>query len=311
MSTFDDYDDEMLRRPLNDEAIEALLAGRPTDAQDLAPVASLFADLRDLASTTAPAPAPGLAAVLAGGFSPEKGDLLATAASNVTGPAPQAAGLPKRRRRNMIEVLLAKLASAGLVAKAGLTAGALTLSATAAATTGVLPDPVQDRAADAVERVMGIDIPGGRSGDHRKDADHSKDGPEVADDKADTEGQDDFGTSVADRATAGEPTESGADFGNSVSTDARTTHQPATAAKPTSAPTAESNPGTSYRPEAGAQQPASTPTAESNPGTSYQEGAEQPSQTPTAESNPGSSYQEEQPSGTPTGDSDAGSGRRP
>jgi len=309
VSTFDDYHDEMLRRPLNDEAIEALLAGRPTDDQDLAPVASLFSDLRGLATTTAPVPTPGLAAVLAGGFSPEKGDLLATAASNVTGPAPQAAGLPKRRRRNMIEVLLAKLASAGLVAKAGLTAGALTLSATAAATTGVLPDPVQDRAADAVERVMGIDIPGGRSGDHRKDADHSKDGSQVADDKADTDGQDGFGTSVADRATAGEPTESGADFGKSVSTEAVTTHQPATATKPT----AESNPGTSYRPEAGAQQPASTPTAESNPGTSYQEGAEQPSQTPTAESNPGSGYPEgaEQPSGTPTGEGDAGSDRRP
>ncbi len=288
MSTFDDYDDEMLRRPLDDKAIEALFAGRPTDDRDLAPLASLFAELRDLATTTAPAPSPGLAAVLAGGFSPEKGDLLATAASNVTGPAPQAAGLPSRRRRNMIEVLLAKIASAGLVAKAGLTAGALTLSATAAAATGVLPDPVQDRAADAVERVMGIDIPGG-SEDRRKDADHSKDGSQVADDKADTEGKDDFGTSVADRAKAGEPTESGVDFGKSVSDEAVTTHKPATATQPPSAPTAESNPGTSYRPEAGAQQPASTPTADSNPGTSYQEEAEQqPSQTPTADSNPGS-----------------------
>lgn len=213
----------------------------------------------------------------------------------------------------MIELLLAKLASAGLVAKAGLTAGALTLSATAAATTGVLPDPVQDRAADAVQRVMGIDIPGGSDG-HRKDADHSKDGSQVADDKANTEGKDGFGTSVADRANSGEPTESGVDFGKSVSDEAVTTHKPTTATKPTSAPTAESNPGTSYRPEAGAQQPASTPTDESNPGTSYREGAEQqPSQTPTADSNAGSGYQEggAQPSGTPTGDSDAGSGRRP
>lgn len=54
----------------------------------------------------------------------EKGDLLVTAASNVPGPAPQVAGLPKWRKKKMIELALAKLTALSLAAKVGAATGA-------------------------------------------------------------------------------------------------------------------------------------------------------------------------------------------
>lgn len=188
-----------------------------------------------------------------------------TAASNVPGPVTQAAGLPKRKK-NVIETALAKLSALGLAAKIGVATGALALTGTAAAATGALPDPV----VDAIERT-GIEIPGGRSAEHRQDTEHRQDAdrrqdgehrPDVDATTTETPAQADFGTGVADGATSGAPQEDGADFGSDVSSTARDTYQPPTT------PTADDNPGTEYQDDAGSQQPAETPTADSNPGTS-------------------------------------------
>lgn len=291
MSGRGDYDDEMLRRTrLDEEAFEALVAGHQPAADDL--LASFVEDVQLATMGTTPEPTPALATLFTDGLSTEKGDLPATAASNVTGPAPQAAGLPKWRKRTMIETALAKLASLGLAAKLGVAAGAVTLAGSAAAATGTLPGPAQDRVADAVEHA-GIDIPGGRSAEHRQDADHRQDGEQQADTgqdagtaDADVPADADFGTGVSDGATSGAPQEDGAQFGEDVSNDARETFPP------DSVPTADDNPGSEFSDGAPSEQPEETPTAEENPGAQFGDGApsEQPDETPTAEDNPGSGF---------------------
>ncbi len=153
-----DYDTEMPQRPqLDDAAIEAFFTGQLAD-EELAPLAGLVEDLHSM--TTGPAPAPSLllAAMLADGFSTEKGDLLATAASNVTGPASQAAGLPTWRKKKMI--IGEFLAGLSVAAKA-----AFGISAAAAAVTvgggaaGVLPAPAQHAVATGVEAVTPFSFP--------------------------------------------------------------------------------------------------------------------------------------------------------
>ncbi len=61
-----------------------------------------------------------------------------------------------------------RLASAGLAMKAGLVLG---LPAAAGAATGSLPHTVQDWVADAVQRAVGLDIPGGTPADERRGTD--------------------------------------------------------------------------------------------------------------------------------------------
>lgn len=112
-----------------------------------------------------------LAKVLAAGFSGvspnEKGDLLVTAASNVHGPAPQAAGLPNWKEETDMPVpgfftgLLAKLAGASTAAKtalAGVTA--ITTMAMAGGAAGVLPGPAQTLVASAVNAATPFEFPG-------------------------------------------------------------------------------------------------------------------------------------------------------
>ncbi|MDP9386827.1 MAG: hypothetical protein M3Q48_02585, partial [Actinomycetota bacterium] len=188
---------------------------------------------------------------------------------------------------------------------------ALTLSASAAAATGTLPNAVQDPVADAIEQVSGLDIPGGaddvrKDGEHRKDAEHRAAGDDVAGDDVegeDGEGseQDNFGAGVSERATSGEPKEDGRAFGESVSNSApkapqateRTANRPTATNNPgttarQSAPTASNNPGTTARESVPTTQPEGTPTAESNP-SSDAPYTEQPESTPTATENPGTS----------------------
>lgn len=280
MSEAGDYDTEMFRRTnLDDSTIERLLAGQHVDGQEM--LTSFVEDTQLVTSTPGPRPSAALAAFLAEDFSTEKGDLPVTAASNVPGPAPQAAGLPTWRKKNVIETAFAKLGALGLAAKIGAATGALALTGTAAAFTGALPEAAQDPVADAFDRA-GINIPGGSSADQRQDAEHRQDG-EVSD--AEVPAQAEFGTGVADDAKSGAPQDDGAQFGEDVSTTARETYQPE------DPPTAESNPGTEYRDEAGTQQPETTPTADDNPGTDYLDdaGTQQPESTPTAEDNPGTS----------------------
>ena len=125
-------------------------------------------EVRFAVSGPPPAPSHALAEVLAVGFSGpyEKGDLPATAASNVHGPARQAAGLPNWKEERDMAVpgvlagLLAKLSGAGTAAKAAL-AGvtAVTTMGLAGAAAGVLPDPAQNAVAAAVGAATPFELP--------------------------------------------------------------------------------------------------------------------------------------------------------
>jgi len=184
-----DYDTEMLRNhPLDDAAIEAFFTGQPV-GEELAPLAGFVKDLRSMASGPVPVPSMQLSKMLAEGFSTANGDLLVTAASNVPGPAPQAAGLPKwRKKKMMIAELLAGLSVA---AKAGFGITAAAAAVTAGGAAGVLPGPAQHGVAVTVEAVTPFSFP----------------------DKANVKA--DFGGTVSTDATEG-----GVD-GGTVSTDAK------------------------------------------------------------------------------------------
>ena len=188
MSGSGDYDTEMFRNPLDDAAIEAFFTGQPAD-EELAPLAGLVEDLRSMTSGPAPVPSMQLAKMLAEGFSTANGDLLATAESNVPGPAPQAAGLPKWRKKKMIITEL--LAGLSVAAKAGFGITAAAAAVTAGGAAGVLPGPAQHGVATTVEAVTPFSFP----------------------DKANVKA--DFGGTVSTDATDG-----GVD-GKTVSTDAK------------------------------------------------------------------------------------------
>ena len=128
-------------------------------------------EMRFAVSGPPPVPSMSLAAVLTAGFSgvspTEKGDLLATAASNVHGPAPQAAGLPNWKEETDMPITgffaaaLAKLAGAGTAAKAALAgATAVTTMAMAGGAAGVLPGPAQTLVASAVNAATPFEFPG-------------------------------------------------------------------------------------------------------------------------------------------------------
>ncbi len=78
----------------------------------------------------------------------------------VAEPWPPAAVLARPRRKAI------SLASAGLVLKTGLV---LSVTATAGAVTGRLPDTLQDWVAGAVDRAIGLDLPAGRPPGERSD----------------------------------------------------------------------------------------------------------------------------------------------
>lgn len=133
----------------------------------LAPFAE---EVRFALSGAPPAPSPALAAVLEAGFShpTDKGDLLATAGSNVHGPARQAAGLPKWKKEKKMPVtgplasVLAKLSGLGTAAKAAMAAAtAATTMGLAGGAAGVLPAPAQTLVATAVNAVTPFTFPTG------------------------------------------------------------------------------------------------------------------------------------------------------
>ena len=158
MSDSGDYRTEMFRNhPLDDATIEAFFTGQPAD-EDLAPLAGFVEDLRSVTSGPAPVPSMRLAAMLAEGFSTEKGDLLVTAASNVTGPASQAAGLPKRKRTKKM-IIAELLAGLGVAAKAGIGLTAAAAAVTAGGAAGVLPGPAQGAVSAGVEAVTPFSFP--------------------------------------------------------------------------------------------------------------------------------------------------------
>lgn len=204
MSVHSDDGNEMLRRGPDDETADRLLTGEEIPGFEA--VAAFVADARRV-SAPVPQPSAALARLLDEGLT-------------VTGAAGAVPAPPTRRTtRRMIEILAAKLAAAGLLAKTGIAAGALTVSATAAGATGHLP-VVQDRVADAVATV-GLDIPGGRSAAARDAIDSTEPGPDrgkAVSDAVKNSNADDRGADAADgkadagkaRATAGRANADGA-----------------------------------------------------------------------------------------------------
>ena len=192
-----DSSGEMHRRQdIGDAAIEAFLSGNGAGEGIPPSLAALAEDLRGLVSGPAPEPSPALAVLLHEGFSTENGDPSATAASNVPGPATQAAGLPKWRRRRM--VLAELLAGLSVAAKATFGVSVALASVTAAGAAGALPDAVQNVVATSVEAVTPFDLPD--SGD-----DATEPVAEPDDDAGDVDGEDagNFGERVSADARDG------------------------------------------------------------------------------------------------------------
>ena len=157
MSDPGDNEAEMFRHhPLDDAAIEAFFTGQPA-GEGLAPLAGLVEDLHTMTRRPAPVPSTELAMMMAKGFSTANGDLLVTAASNVTGPASQAAGLPKWRKKKMIIAEL--LAGLSVAAKAAFGVTAAAAAVTAGGAAGVLPGPAQHGVAVTVDAVTPFSFP--------------------------------------------------------------------------------------------------------------------------------------------------------
>ena len=290
----DDADEMFRRHHLDDAAIDRILSGRAVPGEN---ELVSFAEDVQIATTGTPVPSAALLGVFAEGLSNVKGDLSATAASNVTGPELQAAGLPQTRSKNMLEIALAKLGTMALAAKLGVAAGAVTLAGSAAAATGTLPAPAQDFASDAASRA-GIEIPasaGRQDAEHRQDAERRQDagrradadGRQDAEHRQDDEtvkaeedgtdaGTDSYGTTVSGGAQELEPGD-GREFGEKTASVAPKAPQAA------DAPTAYDNPGTTARAEAPV--PAGAPAADDD--VDGDDAA--PEERPTAENNPGSS----------------------
>ncbi|HET9728128.1 MAG TPA: hypothetical protein VFR41_01845 [Acidimicrobiia bacterium] len=144
----------MPHRPFDDDAIEGLLRGT-TPSEGFDALSSFISDVR-AAAEAVPTPSPALAAAMAAGVSTDQGDLPATAASNVNGPATQAAGLPKWRNAKL--KIQGFLASLGIAGKIALGAGVAVACTTGAGVAGVLPDPVQHAVARAVDAVTPFEI---------------------------------------------------------------------------------------------------------------------------------------------------------
>lgn len=149
---------------LDDSTADAVLRGVvPADRPDLDALVALTSELRALRTGTAPTPTGQLARLLAGGLAPidDKGDRLVTAGSTAR-PAPQGSGLPKRRKTVLAELLTTattKLGAASLLAKGAVGVSIALAGVTGTASADVLPQPVQDRVATAVEWVAPFDLP--------------------------------------------------------------------------------------------------------------------------------------------------------
>ena len=157
MSDAGDNDTEMFRRHrIDDAAAEAFVTGNGAD-EELVPLAAFADELRAMAAGPPPAASLQLAAMLAEGFSTDKGDLLVTAASSVPGPAVQVAGLPKWRTRRMI--ITEFIAGLSVATKAAFGIGMAAASVTAAGAAGALPAPAQHAVSAAVEAATPFSFP--------------------------------------------------------------------------------------------------------------------------------------------------------
>ena len=146
--------------PAVEDAFEAYLAGRPVpgEATELA----AFAEAVRASATRPGRPNPALAELLATGLLADHPSP-STRTARSAGPPPlrRASRIRNRRRFAMIfPVLLTKFLSAGAVAQAATGAGIIVVAVTGAGAAGVLPDPLQNTVAAAVETVTPFELPG-------------------------------------------------------------------------------------------------------------------------------------------------------
>ncbi|SFE12102.1 hypothetical protein [Blastococcus tunisiensis] len=146
-----------------EEAFEAYLVGRPVPEEG-AELAAFAGAVR--ATATRPGrPNAALAELLATGLLTDQPSP-STRTARSTG-SPTSLGAPRIRRRTamILPVLFAKFLSAGAVAQAATGAGVALVVVTGAGAVGVLPDPVQDTVAAAVETVTPFELPGSEEAD--------------------------------------------------------------------------------------------------------------------------------------------------
>jgi hypothetical protein len=256
-------DSEMLRRLMSDdETSEAILSGRTPAGGELAGLVSFVEDARAAGRSRMPIPGPALEAMFVDGVSAENGDLLVTAASNVHGPATQAAGLPKRRNKKMTVAEL--LAGLGIGAKAALGIGVAAAAVTGAAAAGVLPDAAQHSVASTVNAVSPFpDLPDSTNGN----ADFGK---KVS---ADATGTSDDTKGVDGKTVSGDAAQKGLTTANST---------PAAGHVPTSVPNGSSDPGLGNVPTSLPPTTTVTPGEPSSSGTGVASGTPAEGHVPTS-----------------------------
>ena len=143
-----------------EDAFEAYLAGRPVPDGGAA-LASFAGAVR--ATATQPGrPDAALAELLATGLLADQPSPSTPTARSAGTPPSRGTRIRNRRRLAMFfPALLAKFLSAGAVAQAATGAGAALVVVTGAGVVGVLPGPVQDTVATAIETVTPLDLEGG------------------------------------------------------------------------------------------------------------------------------------------------------
>jgi|1186.fasta_scaffold23859_2 hypothetical protein len=132
-----------------EEAFEAYLAGRVVPAAGDGLV--FFADAVRASATEPGRPSAALAELLATGLLTD----LSSPSTATARPAPRR----RRRIRMFLPALFAKLASAGLVAKAATATGIVVVGLSTAGFTGSLPDGAQHTFATVVDSVTSLNVP--------------------------------------------------------------------------------------------------------------------------------------------------------
>jgi hypothetical protein len=143
-----------------EDAFEAYLAGRPV--LDEGAALAFFAGAVRASATQPGRPNAALAELLATGLLADQPSPSTRTARSAGAPPSRGTRIRNRRRIAMFfPALLAKFLSAGAVAQAAAGAGVALVAMTGAGAVGVLPDPVQDTVAVAVETVTPFDLPEG------------------------------------------------------------------------------------------------------------------------------------------------------
>lgn len=144
-----------------EEAFEAYLAGRPVPEQ--AAALAVFSEAVRATATRPGRPNAALAELLATGLLTDQSSPSARTAQSAGVPPSRRAPRTRNRRRfaMLFPALLAKILSAGAVAQAATGAGIVVVAVTGAGAVGVLPDPLQNTVAAAVETVSPFELTGG------------------------------------------------------------------------------------------------------------------------------------------------------